>query len=86
MGELEAFPGFVSIGFYARLIENRLRNQMQLIECENERNNDTDANADKGDNAKQHPDERARYVEQRLRDVAAFEERASGHVRKSRLR
>lgn len=81
MAELEPFPGFVSIGFHTQRILNRLQNAARLAEIEKDGDQNTNPDANQGDNTKQHPDERARYVEQRLREIAIFEESASGKRR-----
>lgn len=87
MGELESFPGFVTLGFHTLRILNRLRCEMQMSDVGKEQDGETGSQPDSGGGAEKHPDDRAKYVEQRLRELAAFEENASGkRIRKSRLR
>ena len=79
---METNVAFNSIGFHTRLILCRLRNERLKSAVTDEK--------DDSDEAKQPQDEEARaklaFVNQRLRDLAAFERRARGEDRARRKR
>jgi hypothetical protein len=68
-----------SIGLQAALIVNKLRVQAQLTEKQNpSQGEQRPANDEKGNAAEKRPAAHSEYVDQRLREIAAFERRASG--------
>ena len=70
-----------TIGWQAALIVNRLRCQAQILELMN-----SDEKKDKGSSSepdpsnanKQRPEDDRRYIEQRLREIRAWEKRQKG--------
>lgn len=73
---MNAQTRWTSISWHAALILNRLRNQQQLSTEQEKEPGGTDPET--GDKPEQHPDERTRYVEEGLRRIARFEDRARG--------
>lgn len=73
---------WASIGLQADLIVNRLRNEAlirALLDGTNEQQNvERGGNSDRARTEKQKDADEREYVEKRLRDLAAFERRASG--------
>lgn len=71
-----------SIGLAAAMILNRLRTQRHLLELEDEKPSESRTdNGEAENNEKQKRDTERAYIEQRLRDIAAFERRAKGIVK-----
>lgn len=71
---------FTSIGETALIILNRLQCELRIRELSEEQKTDTDGGAQEqadDDHARKAEDHR-RFVEQRIRELAAFERRASG--------
>jgi hypothetical protein len=72
---------WTSIGLQTNLILNRLRCDAQireLMKIDEQKQEQSEGKRQSGAQDNQRADEHAKYVEQRLRDYAAFERRASG--------
>ena len=69
-----------SIGWQAAMIVNRLRCQAHLLELQTDKQKDENApdNRERGDRREKNSDSHEKYVDQRLRELAAFERRISG--------
>lgn len=68
-----------SIGLQAALIVNKLRLQAQLTNSNEQKNEDRKCEPDPGSGDEQKRAEQREYVEQRLRELAAFERRVGGN-------
>lgn len=77
---METNVGFTPIGFYSALILNRLRNQAQLT-SDKEEQVDSEREAARERTDKDNTDRHIEYVEQRLRELAAFERRLGNKKR-----
>lgn len=71
-------PTWIGIGLHAALIVNKLRCRAQLTEMDKEQNEQRERDPAPGRSDEQKRAEQRRYVEKRLRELAAFERKVSG--------
>lgn len=64
---------WTSIGWQALLITNRLRCQAQLLNPNEKENEHREGDPKSGDSGEQRRDENRKYVDNRLREIAAWE-------------
>jgi hypothetical protein len=69
---------WTSIGWQALLITNRLRNQAQLTKINEEKKESTEGDPNPGDRDKQRAENERRYIDHRLKEIAAWEKKISG--------
>ena len=78
---------WTSLGLATAMILNKLRCDAQLrelVKFDEQEQKQSDGNAGSGSAEKQQAEEHAKYVETRLRELAAFERRASGNKDRTR--
>jgi hypothetical protein len=69
---------WTSIGWQTALILNRLKNRRDLLELAEEKHQDRQRDTESRDADEQKRKDHSDYVDQRLKDLAAFERRVSG--------
>jgi hypothetical protein len=75
---------WTSIGWQANLILNRLRNFRTLLELTEEQQEQGQRKTGGGDQEKRDDKDHSEYVEQRVREIAKFEQQARGETVKRR--
>ena len=73
---------FSAIGLAALLIVNRLKNENQLLETRDHHEEDRERQTGRGDADEKNRADQKKYVDKRLLELAAFERKASGIVKR----
>jgi hypothetical protein len=72
------FDPWSSLGLATAMILNRLRNQRVLLELADDKHEKSQRDTGGGSAEKEKEEANREYVDQRLRELAAFEDRARG--------
>jgi hypothetical protein len=69
---------FLTIGFVTQLILNKLRVQAQLTDVDKEKDSERSGHRDGADRSEENSEQHRAYVDRRLKDIRAMEDRMRG--------